>query len=132
MYSTVLHATTCVHVPLVAGCSHFIIGRDMAGSKSSLTGKDFYGAYDAQEMANKHAAELGMQTVPSLNIAYTQEKGYVTADIAEKENLTKLNLSGESKRNKTWRHAVAGAEVRLRRCRKLIHMNITACFLPSI
>jgi sulfate adenylyltransferase len=28
-----------------------------------------------QEMANKHAAELGMQTVPSLNIAYTQEKG---------------------------------------------------------
>jgi len=35
-----------------------------------------------------------MQTVPSLNIAYTQEKGYVTADIADKENLTKLNLSG--------------------------------------
>ncbi|KAL6761401.1 ATP sulfurylase [Haematococcus lacustris] len=76
------------------GCSHFIIGRDMAGSKSSLTGVDFYGAYDAQEMANKHAAELGMQTVPSLNIAYTQEKGYVTADIADREKLTKLNLSG--------------------------------------
>ena len=35
------------------------------------------------------------QTVPSLNIAYTQEKGYVTADIAEKEKLTKLNLSGK-------------------------------------
>jgi hypothetical protein len=34
------------------------------------------------------------QAVPSLNIAYTQEKGYVTADIAEKEKLTKLNLSG--------------------------------------
>jgi hypothetical protein len=33
---------------LPAGCSHFIIGRDMAGSKSSLTGVDFYGAYDAQ------------------------------------------------------------------------------------
>lgn len=47
-------------------------------------------------MANEHAAELGMQTVPSLNIAYTQEKGYVTADIADKEKLTKLNLSGGS------------------------------------
>lgn len=32
--------------------------------------------------------------MPSLNIAYTQEQGYVTADIAEKNKLTKLNLSG--------------------------------------
>lgn len=30
------------------GCTHFIIGRDMAGSKSCLSGEDFYGAYDAQ------------------------------------------------------------------------------------
>lgn len=55
------------------GCSHFIIGRDMAGSKSSLSGEDFYGAYDAQEFAAKHAAELGMATVPSLNVVYTAE-----------------------------------------------------------
>lgn len=33
------------------GCTHFIIGRDMAGSKSSVTGDDFYGAYDAQEVS---------------------------------------------------------------------------------
>ena len=39
----------------VRRCTHFIIGRDMAGSKSSLTGEDFYGAYDAQETANKCA-----------------------------------------------------------------------------
>ncbi|GAB4819847.1 hypothetical protein N2152v2_006893 [Parachlorella kessleri] len=76
------------------GCTHFIIGRDMAGCKSTLTGEDFYGAYDAQETATKYAPELGMQTVPSLNITYTEEKGYVTADIAEKEGLHKLNLSG--------------------------------------
>lgn len=76
------------------GCTHFIIGRDMAGSKSSLTGEDFYGAYDAQEFATSLAPELGMQTVPSLNITYTEEKGYVTADVAEKEGLHKLNLSG--------------------------------------
>jgi len=33
------------------GCTHFIIGRDMAGSKSSITGEDYYGAYDAQDIA---------------------------------------------------------------------------------
>eukprot|EP00963_Diacronema_lutheri_P013691 scaffold2682_cov344-Pavlova_lutheri.AAC.3 len=66
----------------------------MAGSKSSLTGEDFYGPYDAQEFAKEHAPELGMQTVPSLNVVYTKEKGYVTADVAEKENLHCLKLSG--------------------------------------
>ena len=30
------------------GCTHFIIGRDMAGCKSSSTGEDFYGPYDAK------------------------------------------------------------------------------------
>ncbi|KAL6781539.1 ATS1 [Auxenochlorella protothecoides x Auxenochlorella symbiontica] len=76
------------------GCSHFIIGRDMAGCKSSLTGEDFYGPYDAQEFATKHAPALGMQTVPSLNITYTEEAGFVTADVAESQGLHKLNLSG--------------------------------------
>jgi hypothetical protein len=32
------------------------------------------GAYDAQDFATANAAELGMQTVPSLNITYTEEK----------------------------------------------------------
>ena len=76
------------------GCTHFIIGRDMAGCKSTLSGEDFYGPYDAQDTAAAHAPELNMQTVPSLNIAYTQEKGYVTADIADAEGLTQLKLSG--------------------------------------
>ncbi|KAL4451953.1 hypothetical protein ABPG75_007615 [Micractinium tetrahymenae] len=76
------------------GCTHFIIGRDMAGCKSSLTGEDFYGAYDAQDFAKAHAKELGMKTVPSLNVVFTEEKGYITADIAEKEGLHVKKLSG--------------------------------------
>lgn len=76
------------------GCTHFIIGRDMAGSKSSVTGEDFYGPYEAQDYAAEMAPAMGMQTVPSLNIAYTEEKGYVTADVAEKEGLHTLKLSG--------------------------------------
>ena len=44
----------------------------MAGCKSTLTGEDFYGPYDAQDTAKAHAKELGMDTVPSLNITYTE------------------------------------------------------------
>jgi sulfate adenylyltransferase len=76
------------------GCSHFIIGRDMAGCKSSRTGEDFYGPYQAQDFAREHAPELGMETVPSLNLVYTEEEGYVTAEHAEARGLHVRKLSG--------------------------------------
>ena len=76
------------------GCTHFIIGRDMAGCKSSLTGDDFYGPYDAQNFAKECAPELTMETGPSLNLVYTQEEGYVTAEHAEARGLHVKKLSG--------------------------------------
>lgn len=82
------------------GCTHFIIGRDMAGSKSSVTGEDFYGAYDAQEFAVKHSKELGVQTVPSLNLVYTADHGYITADKAKELGAKPVKLSGTEFRRK--------------------------------
>ena len=82
------------------GCTHFIIGRDMAGCKSSSTGEDFYGPYDAQNFANKCADELMMQTVPSKNLVYTQEKGYITAEEAKEFNYEIMKLSGTEFRKK--------------------------------
>merc|ERR1712154_728006 len=76
------------------GCTHFIIGRDMAGSKSSVTGEDFYGAYDAQDFAKENAERMLMKTVPSLNLVYTEEEGYTTADEAEEKGLHIQKLSG--------------------------------------
>ena len=76
------------------GCTHFIIGRDMAGCKSSLSGDDFYGPYQAQDFARDNAPELGMETVPSLNLVYTEEEGYVTAEHAEGRGLHVKKLSG--------------------------------------
>ena len=76
------------------GCTHFIIGRDMAGCKSSLSGEDFYGPYQAQDFARDNAAELGMETVPSLNLVYTEEEGYVTAEHAQARGLHIRKLSG--------------------------------------
>jgi sulfate adenylyltransferase len=76
------------------GCTHFIVGRDMAGSKSSLTGEDFYGMYDAQLAARSAAEELGMRTVASQDVVYTEEKGYVEVGVAKKEGLHVKKLSG--------------------------------------
>ncbi len=76
------------------GCTHFIIGRDMAGCKSHLNGDDFYGAYEAQDFARECAQELAMETVPSLNLVYTEEEGYVTAEHAETRGLHVKKLSG--------------------------------------
>ena len=82
------------------GCTHFIIGRDMAGCKSASTGKDFYGPYDAQNFANECAEELMMKTVPSKNLVYTLEKGYITADEAIENNFQIMKLSGTEFRKK--------------------------------
>jgi len=52
------------------GATHFIIGRDMAGTKSTLTSDDFYGAFDAQESGKKHGPELAVTVVDYPNMVY--------------------------------------------------------------
>lgn len=76
------------------GCTHFIVGRDMAGSKSSITGEDYYGAYDAQDLAKEKSAELGVIPVPSLNLVHTEEAGYVTDTEAKEKGYHINKLSG--------------------------------------
>merc|ERR1712190_226390 len=71
----------------------------MAGPQSTMTSDDFYGAFEAQEMGKKHAAELGMTVVDYPNMVYVGEehgnaRGY-TADKAAKEKGLKIQkLSG--------------------------------------
>ncbi len=76
------------------GCTHFIIGRDMAGCKSSKNGEDFYGPYDAQNFATECTSELKMKVVPSKNLVYTKEKGYITAEEARENKYKIMKLSG--------------------------------------
>jgi len=89
------------------GCTHFVVGRDMAGSKSSITGEDYYGPYDAQDFAHSISEELGVQVVPSLNLVYTEEEGYITADVAGEKGYKPLKLSGTEFR----RRLRAGEEI---------------------
>jgi sulfate adenylyltransferase len=62
------------------GANHFIIGRDHAGPGNDSTGKPFYGPYDAQELFNKYADELGVKPVPFQELVYLPDtKEYVEA-----------------------------------------------------
>merc|ERR1712203_122207 len=77
------------------GATHFIIGRGMAGTKSTITGDDFYGAYDAQEMGKKFSAELGVTVTHYENMVYVgPEEGYIQESEAKKRGLKVVKLSG--------------------------------------
>jgi len=81
------------------GATHFIIGRDMAGTKSTLTSDDFYGAFEAQEMGKKHSAELEMTVVDYPNSVYVGEenappRGYISDKVAKEKGFKIAKLSG--------------------------------------
>merc|ERR1712117_983139 len=77
------------------GATHFIIGRDMAGTKSTITGDDFYGAYDAQEIGKKYSAELGVTVSHYENMVYVgPEEGYVQESVAKEQGKKVAKLSG--------------------------------------
>merc|ERR1711977_296346 len=81
------------------GATHFIIGRDMAGTKSTLTSEDFYGAYEAQEMGKKHSEALDVKVVDYPNMVYVgaehgNERGYATEPEAKSKGIKPQKLSG--------------------------------------
>jgi sulfate adenylyltransferase len=90
------------------GATHFIIGRDMAGTKSTITGDDFYGAYDAQDMGKKYSAELGVTVTHYENMVYVgPDEGYVQESEAKKKGYKVVKLSGTEFR----RRLRAGEEI---------------------
>eukprot|EP00931_Biecheleriopsis_adriatica_P036878 TRINITY_DN2118_c0_g1_i7.p1 TRINITY_DN2118_c0_g1~~TRINITY_DN2118_c0_g1_i7.p1 ORF type:complete len:430 (-),score=122.40 TRINITY_DN2118_c0_g1_i7:252-1541(-) len=81
------------------GATHFIIGRDMAGTKSTMTSEDFYGAFEAQEMGKKHSEELSVKVVDYPNMVYVgmekgNERGYMSDKEAKAQGLKIEKLSG--------------------------------------
>lgn len=81
------------------GATHFIIGRDMAGTKSTLTQEDFYGPFEAQEIGKKHSAELAVTVVDYPNMVYVGEehgnaRGYSADKEAKDKGLKISKLSG--------------------------------------
>ena len=70
------------------GCTHFIVGRDHAGpTPKRADGSSFYGAFDAQELARKHEADLGIGIIPMKEMVYHKSRGvYVpSGEVPESE-----------------------------------------------
>lgn len=56
------------------GANHLIVGRDHASPGADSTGKPFYGPYDAQELVERHSAELEVKMVPFRALAYLPDE----------------------------------------------------------
>ena len=52
------------------GANHLIVGRDHAGPGLDSYGKPFYGPYDAQQLVERHADELGVKALSFTELAY--------------------------------------------------------------
>ena len=82
------------------GCTHLIVGRDHAGPGNDSKGNPFYGPYDAQEMVEKYADEIGVEMVPFKLMVYVEEKSeYMPIDKIP-EDMTQLNISGTELRRR--------------------------------
>jgi sulfate adenylyltransferase len=80
------------------GATHFIIGRDHASPGLDSSGQPFYGPYDAQELAERHSEEIGVQMIPFRELVYVPaEKRYLEA--AQADGKPTQNLSGTQVRD---------------------------------
>ena len=52
------------------GANHLIVGRDHAGPGVDSRGEPFYGPYDAQELVEEHADEIGVKAVTFTELVY--------------------------------------------------------------
>ncbi len=82
------------------GCTHFIVGRDHAGPGKDSTGKPFYGPYDAQELLKEHAAEIGVEMVPFLNLVYVEDRDSYFPEDQIPTGSRALDLSGTELRRR--------------------------------
>ncbi len=57
------------------GANHLIVGRDHASPGVDSAGRPFYGPYDAQELVEQHADELGVRPVPFRELVYLPDEG---------------------------------------------------------
>jgi sulfate adenylyltransferase len=81
------------------GANHFIVGRDHAGPGPDSTGKPFFGPYEAQELAEQHSAEMGVEILPFQELVYLPDEDRYEERTAVPEGTRILVLSGSQVRD---------------------------------
>ena len=82
------------------GCTHFIVGRDHAGPGKDSSGTPFYGPYDAQELLERHQAELGIAMVPFKQMLYVPQLDSYFPEDAVPEGAETVDISGTEQRRR--------------------------------
>ena len=80
------------------GASHFIVGRDHAGPGADSNGKPFYEPYDAQELVERHASELGVAVVPFRELVYLPDEDRYEEDSRIPPGTRTASISGTAVR----------------------------------
>ncbi|MFC1500318.1 bifunctional sulfate adenylyltransferase/adenylylsulfate kinase [Candidatus Zixiibacteriota bacterium] len=75
------------------GCTHLIVGWDHAGPGPDLSGKPYYGPYEAQQVFQEHEAELDISMVPSPKMVFLEEEDAFIAEKKIPEGKTTLCLT---------------------------------------
>src|SRR6266568_1249761 len=82
------------------GCTHFIVGRDHAGPGKDASGKPFYGPYDAQQLLERHQAELEIKMVPFKQMLYVPELDSYFPEDAVPAGAKTVDISGTEQRRR--------------------------------
>ncbi len=76
------------------GATHLIVGRDHAGPGNDSRGKPFYGPYEAQQMMQQYADEIGVQPVEFKELVYLVDEDRYEEKTKVAEGVRILDLSG--------------------------------------
>jgi sulfate adenylyltransferase len=80
------------------GANHFIVGRDHAGPGADSTGRPFYPPYEAQELLQRHQAELLIRMVPYRRLVYVVEADRYEPEDEVPAGTRTFSLSGTEQR----------------------------------
>ncbi len=84
------------------GCTHFIVGRDHAGPGAAPDGTPFYPPYEAQELFDKHQAELDISLVPFQQMVYVEDRAQYLPVNETTPEMKIRTITGTEFRRRLW------------------------------